>query len=69
MKRTFLVFRSKQERDKAIDFLIKTDIRYEYNVCKTENSLCWISFSPKTFVKNCIDLYLNGLFFNSFSKL
>jgi hypothetical protein len=63
------VFKNKQERNKAIDFLVKTEIPYEYNVCKTENSPCWISFSPKTFVKNCLDLHLDGLFFNSFSKM
>ncbi len=68
MKKTYLLFENKQEREKAINFLIHTNIKYQSNV-SNGNSPCWIRFKPSDIITHCIDLYLNGLYFNSFSKI
>ena len=69
MKRTYIVFENSEKRESAFDFLTHTNLKYKANVCNDKNKPCWISFSPKAFVKNCIDLYLNGIYANSFTKL
>lgn len=68
-RRTFLIFKDKQEREKALDFLTKTKIAYQCNVVREKDKPCFISFAPKTFIKNCIDLYLGDTFINQYSKI
>ena len=67
MNRTYLIFANKLDREKAIDFLVRTSIKYTYNVAN--DGFCWISFAPSVFIKRNVDLNLNGLFINQFSKL
>ena len=67
-KRTFLIFKDKQEREKALDFLTTTNIAYQSNTVIEINKPCFISFAPKTFIKNCIDLYIGDTFINQYSK-
>lgn len=67
-KRTYLIFKDKQAREKALDFLTKTNIAYQCNVVREKDRPCFISFTPKAFIKNCINLYLDGLFVNQYSK-
>jgi hypothetical protein len=69
MKRTYIIFETKAQREKALDFLTRTNIKYLCNVSREASKPCWLSFSPKTFIKNCIDLYLDGLYVNSFTQL
>ncbi len=66
-KRTFIVFSNKEDRKNAIDFLLKTNTKFTGNV-NAVNGLYWISTSPKTFVKSCLDLYLNNYLY-SFTKI
>lgn len=67
MKRTYLIFKNKAIRDKAIDFLVKTNLNFQTNIVKEDNKPCFISFAPKVYRNSYIDLYLSDLFVNSFS--
>lgn len=65
-KRTFFVFKTKDEQRTAIDILLAMRIKFTYNL-KSANYY-FISIAPKIALKKMLDLYLFD-YVNYFSKI
>ena len=68
MNRTYIIFKSKEAREAAIDFLLKLNVNFQCNVIKEADKPCWLSVAPRIFSKNCLDLYLSGMYANCYSS-
>ena len=66
-KRTYMVFTTKEARAKAIDFLLNMKAKFNYGYHPNSQGLYLLDVTPKTFIKNYLDLYLN--FDNAFTKI
>jgi len=67
-KRTYMVFLSRESREKAIDFLLSVKAKFNYGYNPNSQGLYLIDVSPQVFRMYDLDLHLKGLYHNIFSK-